>query len=63
MKANELRAMSPEKLREELENSRLELMKLQAKKALGTAEKPTEVRNARKRVARILTVLNEKAAS
>ncbi|MBR9689482.1 MAG: 50S ribosomal protein L29 [Candidatus Altiarchaeota archaeon] len=60
MKTKELKAMSQEKLVGELKNSRLELMKLKTKKALGTAEKPTMVRNARKRVARILTFLNQK---
>ena len=55
--------MSREKLSSELENARLELMKLKAKKALGTVEKPTMVRNARRRVAQVLTVMKEPAKS
>jgi large subunit ribosomal protein L29 len=61
VRTKELRALSREKLAGELENARLELMKLKAKKALGTVEKPTLVRNARKNVARILTVMREPA--
>ncbi len=60
MKIKELRAMSREKLVKELEDARLELMKLEAKKSLGTLEKPKMVGNARRRVARVLTLLNEK---
>lgn len=55
--------MSREKLEGELANARLELMKLKAKKALGTVEKPTMVRNARRRVAQILTLLREAPAA
>lgn len=57
MKAKELRAMPEEKLVEELKNSRIEVMKLKSKRALGTIEKPTLVKNAKRRVARILTAL------
>ena len=52
--------MSEEKLVGELKNSRLELMKLKTKKKLGTAEKPSLVKNAKRRVARVLTFLNQK---
>lgn len=60
MKNKELKAMSEEKLVGELKNSRLELMKLKTKKKLGTAEKPSLVKNAKRRVARVLTFLNQK---
>jgi len=60
VKTKELRALSQDKLKTELKNSRLELMKFKGKRALGTVEKPTLVRTARKNVARILTILNEK---
>ena len=51
--------MSRDKMAGELKNARLELMKLKAKKALGTVEKPTMVKNARRRVAQILTIMKE----
>lgn len=60
MKNKELKAMSKEKLVDELKDSRIELMKLKAKKSLGTVEKPSLVRNAKKRVARALTFLKQK---
>ena len=60
MRASELRELPTEKLIEKLREARLELMKLRAKKALGTLEKPAMIRNTRKLIARILTVLNER---
>jgi len=60
VKNKELKAMSKEKLVDELKDSRMELMKLKAKKNLGTAEKPSLVKNAKKRVARALTFLKQK---
>ncbi|MBR9680320.1 MAG: 50S ribosomal protein L29 [Candidatus Altiarchaeota archaeon] len=60
MKNKELKAMSKGKLVDELKNSRLELMKIKTKKKLGTAEKPSMVKNAKKRVAKVLTFLNQK---
>jgi ribosomal protein L29 len=59
VRTKELRAMSRDKLAGELKNARLELMKLKAKKALGTVEKPTMVRNARRKVAQLLTIMKE----
>jgi len=55
--------LSRQKLEKELENARLELMKLKAKKALGTVEKPTMVRNARRKVAQLITLMKEPAKS
>ncbi len=60
MASKEFDKLSVEKLEETLKDRRLELMKLRAKKALGTAEKPTAERALRKDIARILTVLNSK---
>lgn len=55
--------MTREKLEGELQNARLELMKLKAKKALGTVEKPTMVKNARRRVAQIITIMRDAPAN
>ena len=60
VKVRELRALSDEKLIEKLREARLELMKLKAKKGLRTLEKPASIRNTKKLVARILTLLNER---
>jgi len=49
--------MPEDKLVKELEDARIDVMKLKSKRALGTIEKPTLVRNAKRKVARILTVL------
>ena len=43
-----------------LREARLELMKLRHKKALGTLDKPANIRNTKRLIARILTILGEK---
>ena len=60
MKPKELRGMKVEELENKLRDARLELMKLKGKKSLGTLDKPASLRNTRRLIARILTVLGEK---
>jgi len=61
MKINELRAMAPENLKTKLVELRKELIILNAKRARGTnLEKPALIKNTRRTVARILTLLNTK---
>ncbi len=60
MKASELRKLSREELLNKLREARLELMRLRAKKALRLLDKPAAIRNTRRLIARILTVLKER---
>lgn len=58
MKLHELRAMSKEELEKRLEELRGELVKLRAQAKTGAAPKNTmQIRNTRREIARILTLL------
>lgn len=57
---NELREKSPESLREELLAIKREQFNLRMQKATGQESKPHLIRQARKNVARIKTILTEK---
>lgn len=56
----ELRKMEREELLKRLEELRLELIKLKVQAGMGTLKNTANIRNTRKDVARILTVLSEK---
>ncbi len=61
MKATELRELEAEELRireRELED---QVFRLRIKKSMGTLEAPRQVRDARKDLARVKTILREKA--
>lgn len=58
--SNELREKSPESLREELLAIKREQFNLRMQKATGQESKPHLIRQARKNVARIKTILTEK---
>ncbi len=60
VKVQELRKMKDEELLSKLKELRLELIKLKGQKARGTLENPMAIRNVRKDIARILTILNER---
>lgn len=60
MKASELRAMSTEELQKELLETRRELFNFRVQKATSQLTRPHLVRNAKKKVARIKTMLKEK---
>jgi large subunit ribosomal protein L29 len=62
MKLSEIRSMEAPVLREEIEKSRRELLELRCKVALGEDVRPHRIREIKREIARILTVLNEKAA-
>ncbi|KGM47504.1 50S ribosomal protein L29 [Pseudooceanicola atlanticus] len=63
MSAQELRDKTPDQLREELANLKKEQFNLRFQQATGQLENPARMRAARRQAARVLTVLNEKAAS
>ncbi|MBY6091445.1 MULTISPECIES: 50S ribosomal protein L29 [Rhodobacterales] len=63
MSAQELRDKTPDQLREELANLKKEQFNLRFQQATGQLENPARMRQARRQAARVLTILNEKAAS
>ena len=63
MYANELRDKTPDELRAELVILKKEQFNLRFQKATGQAESTVRMKAARREAARVLTILNEKAAS
>lgn len=63
MNAKELNDKTPDQLREELANLKKESFNLRFQQATGQLENAARIRVARRNAARVLTVLNEKAAS
>ncbi len=61
MKASELRDLTEEELRQKEEELADQLFALRLQKSIGQLEKPSRIRNARVELARVLTVLGEKA--
>ena len=61
MKASELRDLTEEELRQKEEELADRLFALRLQKSIGQLEKPSRIRNARVELARVLTVLREKA--
>ena len=61
MNANELRAKSDVELREELTGLLREQFNLRMQKGTGQLGQPSELRRVRREIARVQTVLNEKA--
>ncbi|SEL84261.1 LSU ribosomal protein L29P [Roseovarius azorensis] len=62
MNAKELRDKTPDQLREELTNLKKQQFNLRFRAATGQLENPAQMRTARRDAARVLTILNEKAA-
>ena len=63
MNANELREKTPDQLREELANLKKESFNLRFQQATGQLENTARMRQVRRDTARVLTILNEKAAA
>jgi large subunit ribosomal protein L29 len=63
MNADDLRAKTPDQLREELANNKKESFNLRFQQATGQLENTVQIRNARRSAARVKTILNEKAAA
>lgn len=60
MKAMEMRSLEPAALQAEIEKLRRELLELRCKVALGEDVRPHRVREIRREIARMLTILGEK---
>ena len=63
MNAQELRDKTPDQLRDELVTLKKEAFNLRFQQATGQLENPARLRSVRRDVARVNTVLNEKAKS
>ncbi|HHS89306.1 MAG TPA: 50S ribosomal protein L29 [Rhodobacteraceae bacterium] len=63
MSANELRDKTPDQLREELANLKKESFNLRFQQATGQLENTARMRVVRRETARVMTILNEKAAA
>ena len=62
VKAQQLRDKTEDELRQQEIDLRDQIFKLRFQKVLGTSENPQRIVVARKELARVLTVLREKAA-
>lgn len=60
MKAKELRELSLPELKEKLAQLRQELFNLRFQKAIHRLENPMKIRNLKRDIARVLTVIREK---
>lgn len=60
MKAKELRELTPEELRQKLISLKEELLNLRKSVYTATLEKPHRIRQIRRDIARILTVIKER---
>lgn len=63
MKPDEIRKMSTEEKLRKLEELRLELAKLRMQAKMGLLKDTARIRNTRRDIARILTILNEERRS
>ena len=63
MNAQELRDKTPDQLREELVNLKKESFNLRFQQATGQMEGTARLKTVRRDVARVKTILNEKAAA
>ena len=63
MDASELREKTPDQLRDELTNLKKEAFNLRFQQATNQLENTARMRAVRRDVARVKTILNEKAAS
>ena len=63
MKPEDLRAQTPDQLRDQLEGLKKEQFNLRFQAATGQLENTARMRQVRRDVARVRTILNEKAAA
>lgn len=63
MKAKEVRDLSEQEIEKKLRDSRQELMNLRLRKQSGQVETPSQLRALRRDIARMETILKERAVS
>jgi large subunit ribosomal protein L29 len=61
MKPNEIRQMTSDEIHLEVDKLRQELLDLRIQAAVGHASNPRRIRTARREIARLLTIADEKA--
>ena len=61
MKAKDLHAKSKEQLQSQLLELKKELLKLQSKAAVGSVEKPGKMRQTKKSIAQIMTIVHQRS--
>jgi len=62
MRAKQLREQSQDELRKTLSDLEEQLFKLRFQKSTGQIENPIKIREARRDIARVLTIINERRA-
>ncbi|TNC46624.1 50S ribosomal protein L29 [Rubellimicrobium rubrum] len=62
MNAKDLRGQTPDQLRDQLASLKKESFNLRFQQATGQLENSSRMRQARRQAARVLTILNQKAA-
>ena len=62
MKAKDIRERSDDELRKSLSDLEEQLFKLRFQKSTGQIENPIKIREVRKDIARVMTVINERQA-
>ena len=60
MKTNEIRKLSTEEINKKIAESKEEIFNLRMKQATGSLENPSRIRELRKTVARLKTILRER---
>lgn len=60
MKTNEIRKLSTEEINKKIAESKQELFNLRMKQATGSLENPSRIKELRKTVARLKTILRER---
>ncbi len=63
MKTSEIRKLKDEEIITKVKETKKELLNLRVKNATGSLEKPSKIREMKKDVARMLTVLKERETS
>ncbi len=63
MKANEIRKLSDEQITTKIAEMKKDLFNLRFQQATGNLEHPTKIRETRRTIARLKTVLNENKAN
>lgn len=63
MKTSEIRKLKDEEILTKVKETKKELLNLRIKNATGSLEKPSKIREMKKDVARMLTVLKERETS
>ncbi|MGI6324807.1 MAG: 50S ribosomal protein L29 [Bacilli bacterium] len=60
MKVNEIRELTTEEIIKKIEETKQELFNLRFQQAAGSLEKPSRIRELRKQVARMKTIIRER---